>query len=396
MAIAFGQPGAVCVDLGCGRIKLPGFIGVDRFPMPGVDVVVDLDGRLPFADDSVDLIYASHSLEHIRNLLPLMREVSRVCKHGAQLCVVAPYHHQGLNLANPYHVQAFNEHTPRFWTASPVTTVDPAEYYHPHAGAWGLLESDNTTPDIDIRCVKMEFFYFPEYRRLPADEQRRCRKQRQDVCDQVVFHLLVLKQPVSDEEYLQMARDMEPFESPYIALRRLQEHCERLEKDNEEASAYVRKLEDHFQEVTRYKDKVEHDYHELYQYKDRLEADLQAVSQRKQQVEALYQEAVRQKDVVQAERQTALHEADGHDAETLRSKLARLQHEVAVLEQERVTLQRLEAVLAAHGQADGPGGPPTLLLRFRRAASKLAPPHSLHGRFVRFMGSIPRRLLRAG
>src|SRR6266850_605883 len=95
--------GQVRVDLGCGRIKLPGFIGVDRFPMPGVDIVADLDERLPFADDSVDMVYASHSLEHVSDLSQVMREVHRICKHGAQLCIVAPYHQQGLNLANPYH-----------------------------------------------------------------------------------------------------------------------------------------------------------------------------------------------------------------------------------------------------------------------------------------------------
>src|SRR5947207_1577490 len=83
---------ALQVDLGCGRIKLPGFIGVDRFPMPGVDLVADLDALLPFASDSVDLIYASHSLEHVRDLSRVMRETYRICKHGAQICIVAPYH----------------------------------------------------------------------------------------------------------------------------------------------------------------------------------------------------------------------------------------------------------------------------------------------------------------
>ena len=75
------------LDLGCGRAKSPGFIGVDRFALPGVDLVVDLNKRLPFEDDSVDLISASHSLEHIENLMATMSELYRVCKHGAQICV---------------------------------------------------------------------------------------------------------------------------------------------------------------------------------------------------------------------------------------------------------------------------------------------------------------------
>ena len=37
----------VSIDLGCGARTLPGFIGVDRFPLPGVHVQADMD-RLPF------------------------------------------------------------------------------------------------------------------------------------------------------------------------------------------------------------------------------------------------------------------------------------------------------------------------------------------------------------
>jgi predicted SAM-dependent methyltransferase len=55
----------VKIDLGCGLSKMPGFIGVDRFALPGVEVVCDLDRGIPFADDSVDYVLASHALEHL-------------------------------------------------------------------------------------------------------------------------------------------------------------------------------------------------------------------------------------------------------------------------------------------------------------------------------------------
>jgi len=208
------------VDLGCGRVKPPGFIGVDRFPLPGVDLVADLDERLPFDDDSVDLIHASHSLEHVRDLSKVIREVYRISKHGAQICIVAPYYQQTLNLANPYHKQAFNEHTPRFWTASATTPVDPAEYNDPFARPWGLLESDHSVADIDIRCVKMEFFYFPAYRDLQSHVQRHHRQHQLDVCEQIAYHLLVIKHPISEGEFLEMIRWFEPFESANLIARR--------------------------------------------------------------------------------------------------------------------------------------------------------------------------------
>src|SRR5215468_3449050 len=102
------------IDLGCGKKKSAGFLGVDRYPLPGVDIVADMNGVLPFRADSVDVLFGSHSLEHVAELTETMREIYRVCKHGAQLCVVAPYSAQKLNWANPYHKWAFNEHTPRF------------------------------------------------------------------------------------------------------------------------------------------------------------------------------------------------------------------------------------------------------------------------------------------
>ena len=105
------------LDLGSGTKQRPGFLTLDRFPLPGVRVVGDLDGpSLPFGDDSFDLVVAFHSLEHVADLMHCMREVWRGCRPGAEVCVTAPYWSSQLNLANPYHLQRFNEHTPRFWT----------------------------------------------------------------------------------------------------------------------------------------------------------------------------------------------------------------------------------------------------------------------------------------
>lgn len=358
--------GAVRLDLGCGRAKVPGFIGVDRFALPGVAVLADLNARLPFANDSVDLVYASHSLEHVRDLGRTIREIHRICKHGAQLCIVAPYYAQGLNLANPYHLHAFNEHTPRFWTASPLTLIEPAEYCHPHASAWGLLESDNSTPDIDIRCVRMEFFYFREYRELPKHEQRRRRKHEQDVCDQLVYHLLVLKRVVSDEEFLQMARDMELFESPYVTVRRLQERCERLESSAQETIAYTRQLEVGLQETTRrndeleaafreacgYRDSLEKAYHEVRQYKDQLESGYQELKGARERLERDYDTVVRAKNKLEADYAEAVRYKDHLErdlhlcGEDLVREGRRLQAEIAEIHQERDALERERATLS--------------------------------------------------
>ncbi|MCK9518544.1 MAG: methyltransferase domain-containing protein [Dehalococcoidia bacterium] len=73
----------VVIDLGCGARKKPGALGLDIARIPGVDVVADVMAPLPFRDNSVDEIYASHLVEHVGDLMAFMGEVWRVCKPGA-------------------------------------------------------------------------------------------------------------------------------------------------------------------------------------------------------------------------------------------------------------------------------------------------------------------------
>lgn len=241
----------VRVDLGCGSATPSGFIGLDRFQLPGVALIANLDRPLPFADNSVDLVLASHSLEHVHDLLATMREVYRVCRHGAQVCIVAPYAQMGLNLANPFHKQAFNEHTPRFWTSSITSPIDVAEYFHPHAASWGLAESDHSPADVDFRCLRLEFFYFPEYWPLAPEEQRAARKRYSDVCDQLMYHLVVVKQPMSEAQMNDLAQRMDYYDPPYVALRRAHEQTERLGTEVKQLRSTLGERENELSELRR-------------------------------------------------------------------------------------------------------------------------------------------------
>jgi hypothetical protein len=237
------------IDLGCGAIKAPGFIGADRVQLPGVSVILDLNVPLPFADNSADLIVASHSLEHVRDLTATMQEIYRVCKPGAQLCILAPYSQQGLNYANPYHFQDFNEHTPRFWTTSTHSGVDPAEYAHPHAATWGLSDSDYSHPDVDLRCVRLEFFYFPAYRDLPPAAQRAARKKYLDVCDQLLYHLVVAKAPLNEADMQQITENLDYYVPLQVQARRAQDRADALEGQLAEAQTQLRQAQTELQEA---------------------------------------------------------------------------------------------------------------------------------------------------
>lgn len=82
----------VFVNLGCGMSNHPEFINVDGYPHPHVHFVHRID-RLPmFTERSVDLIYASHCLEHFkyREIYRVLSEWVRVLKPGGLLRLSVP------------------------------------------------------------------------------------------------------------------------------------------------------------------------------------------------------------------------------------------------------------------------------------------------------------------
>lgn len=223
----------VKIDLGCGYNKQPGYIGIDRFETPDTKIVCDFDKNIPLEDNTVDYIMASHSLEHASDLILTMEEIYRVCKHKAIVCIAAPYFNTSLNMANPFHKQVFNEHTARFFTSDPVTIISPDEYYFPHAVEWGLGASDNSNLRMDFRCLKMEFFYFPEYRFMDENDKVKLRRSTLNVVDQILIHLVVVKDQIEQSEILQLAQG--PLEEPnHVTIRRLREKFEESEHKHEE------------------------------------------------------------------------------------------------------------------------------------------------------------------
>lgn len=84
--------GKLYLHLGCGAIDHKKFINIDGYPFPHVHYVQSID-RLPqFDDASVDLIYASHCLEHFSYVRTkvVLEEWYRVLKKGAILRLSIP------------------------------------------------------------------------------------------------------------------------------------------------------------------------------------------------------------------------------------------------------------------------------------------------------------------
>jgi hypothetical protein len=97
------------LNVGCGRNTQQGWINLDSFALPGVDLVADLEtcatAPLPLADDAVSEFLLSHVLEHIRNVLPMMQELHRIAAPEAKMTIRVPYGSSDDAFEDPTHVR---------------------------------------------------------------------------------------------------------------------------------------------------------------------------------------------------------------------------------------------------------------------------------------------------
>lgn len=82
-----------CLDVGCGRNKTSGCIGVDSVALNEVDIVHDLSSMpWPFADSEFDLVYSNHYLEHSVDIVGTFGELHRILKPNAELMIRVPHY----------------------------------------------------------------------------------------------------------------------------------------------------------------------------------------------------------------------------------------------------------------------------------------------------------------
>lgn len=134
----------VVVNLGCGKVRIPGSIGVDRVLIEGyVDVVHDLNMvPFPFANDSVDEIHFYHVLEHLQNPTEKLEEIYRILKPGGILYMRVPHFSSMGAFTDLTHVRPFGY--------SSFDCLENSNYQHFY-----------TTANFEI--VKKEIKYFGLY-----------------------------------------------------------------------------------------------------------------------------------------------------------------------------------------------------------------------------------------
>lgn len=163
------------VNIGAGQTYIPGFVNVDISPK--ADVVLDIGRQpLPFSDDSVDLVFSYHTLEHVDNYLFALNEIYRVLRHGGRFLLGVPYVTlTEYNLVNPYHRQNFNEFS--FYFFDPKLIKGSAAEENP----------------IHFRKIYHHFHYMEGFRYLPGPIRNWCRRHLFNVVREIEFGLLAVK-----------------------------------------------------------------------------------------------------------------------------------------------------------------------------------------------------------
>lgn len=93
------------INIGAGYKRFQGYVNVDSDPNCNPDHLLNLEhDALPFPDSSVDKVIAHHILEHLGDgYLGLIKELYRVCKHGAVIDIRVPHHAHEVFFNDPTH-----------------------------------------------------------------------------------------------------------------------------------------------------------------------------------------------------------------------------------------------------------------------------------------------------
>lgn len=143
------------LNLGCGSVDMPGYIGVDRAPGPAVHVVHDLDVLpWPFLTDAVERIEAKDIFEHVNDPIGFMTECHRVLEPEGVLHIRTPHFTCLDAFTDPTHKRFPTEHTFDYWIPGTVL-------YQHHNLAYGGVAFKRThlmvdaTRTLDVVLLKI-------------------------------------------------------------------------------------------------------------------------------------------------------------------------------------------------------------------------------------------------
>jgi SAM-dependent methyltransferase len=104
------------LDVGCGRNKHPGSIGIDRNPDTDADLICDLNHPpYPFRDGAFDEIRLTHVIEHVADVIATIEELHRLARPGGLLRIETPHYTDFSSFCDPTHRWHLNSFSFRYF-----------------------------------------------------------------------------------------------------------------------------------------------------------------------------------------------------------------------------------------------------------------------------------------
>lgn len=106
--------------LGCGLKKPEGSIGIDTNSATVADIIYDLNiTPYPLKNNQFDVIICHDILEHLENIIDVMKEIHRVGKNGAYVDIITPHFSSILSWNDPTHRHHFSSKSFDYFTNAP-------------------------------------------------------------------------------------------------------------------------------------------------------------------------------------------------------------------------------------------------------------------------------------
>jgi SAM-dependent methyltransferase len=167
------------LSLGCGRDVRPDHVNVDIVPLPGVDVVHDLNRLpLPFSDAQFEEVRCDSILEHLP-YVPLLRDIHRILAPSGRLSIQVPHFSSPSAYEDPQHVRFFTSQTLRHFAADHIANYalgfafSRLELCHIRfVRRWAYPWNYMLEPLVNLTSATQRFYENSPLRMFPADQIR--------------------------------------------------------------------------------------------------------------------------------------------------------------------------------------------------------------------------------
>jgi len=103
------------LNLGCGKKYLDGWVNSDisEKDIYGNKIKVDVKHDLekfpwPFKDNEFDFVLMQHTMEHLRDIFKVMKELTRITKSGGIVKIMVPHFSNYMAYRDPTHLHYFS------------------------------------------------------------------------------------------------------------------------------------------------------------------------------------------------------------------------------------------------------------------------------------------------